>query len=48
MTRREISGSQRMSVHAAARTPPRVAPRLPTQVKNMRLRNKKNTLSGKK
>lgn len=28
--------------------PPRVAPRLSAQVKNMRIRNKKNSLTGKK
>jgi hypothetical protein len=29
-------------------TPPRVAPRLSAQVKNMRVRTKKNSLGGKK
>lgn len=29
-------------------TPPRVAPRLRTEVKRMRVRNKKNSVSGKK
>lgn len=29
-------------------TPPRVAPRLSSEAKNMRIRNKKNNVSGKK
>lgn len=45
---KNITSSQRDRKHARTPTPPRVAPRLKAQVKNMRLRNKKNTLSGKK
>jgi hypothetical protein len=46
--KKEIQGSQRLRKHAVAPVPPRVAPRLKTEVKNMRTRNKKNTLTGRK
>jgi len=43
-----ISAPQLMYKHARVPTPLRVAPRLQPQVKRMRTRSKKNSLSGKK
>lgn len=48
MSRNPIEGSQRLNKNARARVPLRVAPRMKPQVRNMRTRSKKNTLSGRK
>jgi hypothetical protein len=46
--KKPIQGPQQMKKNITAQVPLRVAPRLTAQVKNMRVRSKKNSVRGKK